>query len=92
MHVTSDDLFILVEMDVRKEEKVALVKEKKLRLSLQVNEEKALAIVVQGKPVILLYVADLYVLFVWHHAPPETKGAEKADKVQQWMAILLDGG
>ena len=91
MHVTSDDLFILVEMDVRKEEKVALVKEKKLCLSLQVNEEKALAIVVQGKPVILLYVADLYVLFVWHHAP-KTKGAKKVDKVQQWMAILVDGG
>ena len=57
---------------------LALEKEKKLRLSLQAIEEKALAIVEKGKPVNMLLVADLDVLLAWHHAP-KTKGAKKAD-------------
>ena len=58
MHVTLDDLFISMEMATRKEETLALEKEKKLCLSLQAIEEKALAIVEQGKPVNMLLVAD----------------------------------
>ena len=53
------------------------------------NEEKALvAMAAQGKPatVVLLNVSDL-VLLTWHHTP-KTKDTKKADKVQQWMAIL----
>ena len=91
MHVTLDDLFISMEMADQKEETLALEKEKKLCLSLQAIEEKALAIVEQGKPVNMLLVADLDVLLAWHHAP-KTKGAKKADKVLQWVTILADGG
>ena len=58
MHVTLDDLFISMEMADQKEETLALEKEKKLCLSLQAIEEKALAIVEQGKPVNMLLVAD----------------------------------
>ena len=53
-----DDLFISMEMADQKEETLALEKEKKLCLSLQAIEEKALAIVEQGKPVNMLLVAD----------------------------------
>ncbi len=72
---------------------MAVKKEKKLRLSLQANEEKAMAIINQGKPLNLLSVVDLDVLLVWHQAP-KTKGVHKkmAEKVQQWMTILGDGG
>ncbi len=70
---------------------MALKKEKKLCVSLQANEEKALAIVEQGKLVNLLNVADLCVLLVWHHVP-KTKGAKKAAKLQQCMTIVADGG
>ena len=44
----------------------------------------------QGKPVDLLSVADLDVLLAWHQAP-KMKGAKKADKQQQWMAIRANG-
>ncbi len=93
MHVTLDDLFIWIwmEMAVRKEERVALEKEKKLCQHLQANEEKALVSMAaqEGKPVtvVLLNVSDLDVLLTWHHAP-KTKDAKKADKVQQRRTIL----
>ena len=79
MHVTLDDLFIWIwmEMAVRKEERVALEKEKKLFPHLQANEEKALvSMAAQGKPVtvVLLNVSDLELLLTWHHAP-KTKDA-----------------
>jgi hypothetical protein len=45
-----------------------------------VTEEKALALLKQGKPVNLLNVADLDVLLAWHQAP-KTKGTEKVDKL-----------
>jgi len=61
-----------------------------LLLSLQENEDKAMVIINQGKPLNLLSVADLDVLLAYHHAP-KTKGAKKADKVLQWMTILADG-
>ena len=54
------------------------------------TEEKALALLEQGKQVNLLSVADLDMLLVWHQAP-KTKGAKKLDKLQQWMAIRADG-
>ena len=57
MHDTTDDLFILMGMAVRKEERVALEKETKLHQSHQVKEEKALASVAQGKSVNSLYVS-----------------------------------
>jgi hypothetical protein len=90
MHVTSDDLFISMEMNFRNEERGKVEKERKIRQQLQATEEKALALLEQGKPVNSLSVADLDVLLAWHQAP-KTKGAKKADKLQQWMAIRADG-
>jgi hypothetical protein len=90
MHVTSDDLFISMKMNVWNEERAKVEKERKKRLQLQATEEKALALLEQGKPVNLLSVADLDLLLVWHQAP-KTKGATKSDKLQQWMAIRADG-
>jgi len=82
MHVTSDNFFISVEMKVRNEERANVEKERKKQLQLQATEEKALALLEQGKPVILLSVADLDLLLTWYQAP-KTKGAKKLDKLQQ---------
>jgi hypothetical protein len=89
MHITSDDLFISIEMNARNDERATVEKEKKLRLSLQANEDKAMGVINQGKPLNLLSVADLDVLLAYHQAP-KTKGAKKVDKVLQWMTILAD--
>ena len=91
MHVTSDDMFISMEMNARNDARATVEKEKKLRLSLQANEDKAMVVINQGKPLNLLSVADLDVLLAYHQAPM-TKGAKKADKLLQWMTILTDGG
>ncbi len=82
-----------MEINARNKKRAAVEKEKKLRLSLQANEEKAMAIINQCKPINLRSVADLDVLLAWHQAP-KTKGVhkKKAEKVQQWMMILGDGG
>ena len=90
MHVTSDDVFISMEMSVRNEERGKVEKDRKIRQQLQATVEKALALLEQGKPVNSLSVADLDVLLVWHQAP-KTKVAKKSDKLQQWMAIRADG-
>ncbi len=64
-----------------------------MHLNLQANEKKAMAIVNQGKPLNSLSVAELDMLLAWHQAP-KTKGVhkKKAEKLQQWMMILGDGG
>ncbi len=72
----------LMEMNVRNEERAKVEKNQKIRLQLQAAEEKALALLEQGKTVNLLSVADLDVLFAWHQTS-KTKGAKKADKLQQ---------
>ncbi len=53
-------------------------------------QDKVLAIVGQGKPVELLVVNKLDSLLAWHQAP-KTTGTQKADKLEQWKAILADG-
>jgi len=92
MHVTSDNLFISMEINVWSEERAKAEKDQKIRLQLQATEEKALELLEKGKPVNLISVADLDVLLAWHQAP-KTKGAKKADKLQQWMwmTIRVDG-
>ena len=79
-----------MEMNVRNEERGKVEKDRKIRQQLQATEEKALALLEQGKPVNSLSVADLDVLLAWHQAP-KMKGAKKADKLQQWMAIRANG-
>ena len=79
MHVTSDDMFISMEMNAWNEKRAAVKKKKKLRLSLQANEEKAIEIVDQGKSLNSLSVADLDVLLAWHQRP-KTKGAKRRTK------------
>jgi hypothetical protein len=63
---------------------LALEKEKKLRLSLQAIEEKALAIVEKGKPVNMLLVADLDVLLAWHHAPKTLADGGQPPAYKRW--------
>ena len=81
MHITSDGVFISMEMSVQNEERGKVVKDRKIRQQLQGTEEKALPLLEQGKPVNSLSVADLDALFTWHQAP-KMKGAKKADKLQ----------
>ena len=76
MHVTSEDVFISIEMSVRNEEREKVEKDSKVRQQLQATEDKALALLEQGKPVNLLSVADLNILLAWHQAP-KMKGAKK---------------
>jgi hypothetical protein len=90
MHSTSDDLFIAMEMAARHKDKDETEKNKKLCLQLQAVEEKAIAIMAQSKSVNLLTVAKLDVLLLWHQAT-KTKGAKKADKLEQWKQNLESG-
>ncbi len=90
MHSTSDDLFIGMEMAARHKDKDDAEKNKKLCLQLQTMEEKAIAIMAQGKSNNSLTVAKLDVLLSWHQAT-KTKGAKKADKLEQWKQILKSG-
>ena len=53
------------------------------------TEEKAFAILAQGKPVQFLSVADLDMQLVWHQTP-KMNGAKKANKFQKWQLILAD--
>ena len=64
-------------------------KDKKRRQQLQTTEEKALAIVAQGKSVDSLLVTELDAFLAWHQAD-KTEGAKKADKLEQWNKILSD--
>ena len=90
IHVTSNDFFISQEIDVNRLASAAVEKDKKRRQQLQTTEEKALAIVAQGKSVDSLLVTELDALLAWHQAD-KTKGAKKADKLEQWKKILSDG-
>jgi len=90
MYVTSNDLFISMEMNIQNEERGKVEKDRKIQQQLQATEEKALGLLEQGKPVNLLSVADLDVLLAWHQAP-KMKGVKKAGKLEQWMAIRADG-
>ena len=54
------------------------------------TEEKAFAILAQGKPVQLLSVADLgHAACAWHQTP-KLNGAKKANKLQKWQLFLAD--
>ena len=76
MHVTSDYVFISMEMSVRNEERGKVEKDRKIRQQLQATEEKALVLLEQGNLVNFLSVANLGVLLAWHQAP-KTKGAKR---------------
>jgi len=91
MHSTSDDLFIAMEMSARQKDKDETEKNKKLRLQLQAVEEKAIAIMAQGKSINSLTVAKLDVLLSWHQATKTKGGAKKADKLEQWKQIMESG-
>ena len=90
MHVTSNDFFISHEIDVNRLASKAEEKDKKRRQQLQTTEEKALAIVAQGKSVDSLLVTELDALLAWHQVD-KTKGAKKADKLEKWKKILSGG-
>jgi len=58
MHITSNDVFISMEMSIRNEERGKVEKDRKIRQQLQATEDKALALLEQGKPVNSLSVAS----------------------------------
>jgi hypothetical protein len=87
MHSTSDNLFIAMEMAACHKDKEGAKKNKNFHLQLQAVEEKAIAIMAQGKSIGSCTVAKLDVLLVWHQAT-KNKGAKKADKLEQWKQIL----
>ena len=89
-HVTHDDFFVSNELRDRQAERVVMTKKKKITIQLQRAEEIALQIVAQGKPIMSLTVNDLDSLLAWHQVPKKA-GAKKADKLEQWRAILADG-
>ncbi len=66
MYVTSDNFFISHEIGKNHETCAEAEKEKKLQKQLQTTEEKALAIVAQGKSVDSLLVTELDALLVRH--------------------------
>jgi hypothetical protein len=86
-HMTCDDLFIAVEMSVRRDERAEDEKKKKLALQCQDVEDKALTILQQERSVQSLNVKELDVLLAWHQAP-KVSGAKKADKLVQWQNIV----
>ena len=90
IHITSDDFFISHEIGENEEACGDAEKDKKRQQQLQMTEERALAIIAQGKSVDLLLVTELDALLAWHQVD-KTKGAKKADKLETWKKILLDG-
>ena len=89
MHVTSNDFFIAHEIGENRAASAAVEKDKKHRQQLQATEEKALAIIAQGKNVDMLTVTELDTLLAWHQVP-KIKGGKRADKLEQWKKILAD--
>ena len=89
-HVTHNDFFASSELRDRQEKRVVMAKKKKLALQLQRAEDIALQIIAQGKPIESLSVNELDSLLAWHQVPKKA-GAKKAEKLEQWRAILADG-
>ena len=89
-HVTHNDFFVSNELRDRQAKRVVMTKKKKITIQLQRAEEIALQIVAQGKPIMSLTVNDLDSLLAWHQVPKKAE-AKKADKLEQWRAILADG-
>jgi hypothetical protein len=89
-HVTHDDFCVSNELRDWQAERVVMTKKKKIAIQLQHAEEIALQIVAQGKLIMSLTVNDLDSLLAWHQVPKKA-GAKKADKLEQWRAILADG-
>lgn len=90
-HVTHNDFFASSELRDRQEKRVVMAKKKKHALQLQRAEDIALQIVAQGKPIESLSVNDLDSLLAWHQVPKKA-GAKKAEKLEQWRAILAADG
>jgi hypothetical protein len=90
MHVTANDFYISHEIGKNRAACAALEKEKELRQQLQLTEEKANAILAQGKSVDSLTVTELDTLLAWHRAA-KIKGVKWVDKVKQWRQIMSSG-
>jgi hypothetical protein len=65
-HLMCNDIFIAAKISSWQKDKDEAEREKKLRLQLQVAEEKALAIVEQGKSINKLTFGNLNALLDWH--------------------------
>ena len=88
IHLTHDDIFISVEMKNRSKERVALEKEKKVRMAQEDIEKKALALLEQEERTTESYsVKDLDVLLGWHQVKG-TNGWKKEKKLAEWQQIV----
>ena len=66
-------------------------KDKKRQQQLQTTEERAVAIIAQGKSVDTLTVmTELDTLLTWHQVA-KTKAAKQGDRLEQWKKTLSDG-
>ena len=66
-----------------------MVKERDHRLQLEKYERNATAVLATNKNTDDLNVGKLDALLAWHQVE-KTKGAKKADKLNQWKAIVAD--
>jgi hypothetical protein len=89
-HLTCDKIFIAAEISSWRKDKDEAELEKKHRLQLQAAEEKALAIVEQGKSVDKLTFGNSNAFLDWHQVKMPQK-SKKDDKLGQWMQILAEG-
>lgn len=87
MHLTHDDLFISMEMNTRSKERLALEKEKKVRMAQEDIEKKALALLEQeGRTIEQYSVKDLDVLLGWHQL--KITGWKKEQKLAKWKDVV----
>ena len=87
MHLTADEIFIAEEMKSRQEERVALEKEKKVRMAQEDIEKKAVALLEQeGRTIESYSVKDLDVLLGWHQL--KITGWKKEQKLAKWKDVV----
>ncbi len=77
MHLMCDTIFIAGEISSRQMDKDEAEWEKKHHLQLQAAEEKALAIVEQGKSINKLTLANLNALLDWHQVEMPQKSKKE---------------
>ncbi len=90
MHLNCDDVFIAIKISSWQKDRDEAEQEKKHCLQLQVAEEKALAIVEQGKSIDKPTLADLNGLLDWHQVKMLQK-SKKEEELGRWMQVLVEG-
>ena len=90
MFTTSDDAFISVELPKRKMEIKQSKDAKMLHLDQKVRDDKAKLVLVMGKSVAKLRVADLDILLNWYEMKDAASG-QAGQKCERWQLIFNSG-